>query len=997
MFTKRKRCKVGKNYGMSHPHAGSSIYRKIEAICFSLLKMVLFLNHKSSICACKPAVLSSNVSFKPNFFAGENVVVTSFSRVYRAPFLRLLLCLATAVLVHSCSQEKTGPAAMAWHNTLARYNGYFIAKEKMKEFEFDQLEKYKDNYNKVLDIYPFPALGSGAGASTTMDEIVKKASIPIQRHKNSKWVDDCYQLIGQARFYKEDWENAIQSFKYINTKFKDKDARHKAVIWLLITYTRMGDVSNAKSVMAFLKKETLSKNNLRDGAMAFSYFYLKRKEYQKVSDYLSIAVELLPRGKQKARLSYALGQLHQKFKRESDAFASYSEVLRNHPSFELEFYTRLNMAQTVELADARQLKKIRKNFKRMTTDLKYEEYLDKVYYEMGLFEIKQGDMPKGLAHLRTSLKKSKSNTGQKPYTYLKLAEIHYSPLRSYVWAKQYYDSTMTGLDTTDDNYKATARRQKVLTEFVKHYTIVQTEDSLLRLANVDTTKLYAMIDSKIRAEQEKKDKADKAAKKLADAMAAGGGDAGYNSAFDNMSGGQLGNSNNASASTGGSWYFGNLVAVGAGRTDFRKKWGNRKLEDNWRRSSKETQISDDEPTQDQPDTSKAALAKSQADASPAAKGGEKKEEKDAPKLTQAQLREPYLKDIPRNDAAIAASHAKIQVALLEVGKIYDQQLDEPHLAAEALEREVKDYPTYEKVPEALYNLCLIYRKLNKPADFERCKELLLQRHPESLYAKLLLNPNYLQENKQRNEIVAGIYKTVFDHYKANQFIEASNGISTIRAQYPKSAYEDKLAILSALITAKTVDLPTYKKELNQFLVDYPKSDLQEFAKACLKNLEKGAPGAAPLKDSATVASTGKPAPLQFSENLDQKQFFLAMIPATNVPESDLQAAFSDFNLKFYPGDGLEITTLPFGDQKHTMIKIQGLASKIRGMYYVKKVEESGPFTKGFKNLKPVFLLVTQENLMKLYSTKALAEYKTFYDKNYNLNKTLDDDIPAFGK
>lgn len=901
------------------------------------------------------------------------------------------------VFLISCSQEKRTWTSLAWHNTLAHYNGYFIGREKMREFETGQLEQYKDNYNKILDIYPFPPLGSGAGANMPMEEVIKKASIPIQRHKNSKWVDDCYQLIGQARFYKEDWENAVQTFKFINTKFKDPDSKHKAVIWLLITYTRMGDYSNAKSVIAYLKKEKLSKQNLREGALAFSYYYQRKKEYEKMADYLAMAVQLMPRSKRKGRLSHALGQLHQKFQREPDAYLAYREVLRCHPSFELEFYTKLNMAQVVAIADEKQLKRIRKNFKRMTTDLKYEEYLDKVYYEMGLFEIKQNNMPKGFAFMKTSLKKSKSNTGQKPYTYMKLAELHYKPLRSYVWAKLYYDSCFQGLDTTDDNYKFVAKRQKVLSEFVVHYQTVVREDSLLRMSQMDSNQIYAIIDRMIAEDKEKKKKEEALAKKMASAADGGGGDL-YNSAFDNMKGGPAGSSGPNPGGGGGSWYFSNLAAVASGRSDFKRKWGDRKLEDNWRRSSKETQFADDDPSAPTDSTqAKKDDETAKAEGKKDDKGAEKGKDNPVVEPSLAQLRQQYLQNIPSGPAGAAESHNKIMVALLEMGKIYDQKLDEPDLAAQALERDVKDYPKFEKRPEALYNLCLIYRRQKKEADFERCKNLLLSDHPESVYAKLIVNPNYLLENKQRNEIISSYYKKVFDQYKAKQFIEASNGISNIRTQFPKSDFEDKLAVLSALITAKTVDIPSYKQALLKFKEDYPKSDLQDFASKCLENIDKASGKLPAIASLDSTALAGKPKAPTFNDNLNQVQYCLIMIPTLNIPESDILAALSDFNMKFYPGDELNITSLPFGDNKHVMIKIQELPSKIQGMYYVKKMQESGPFKKDFKNLKPIFLLTTQENLQTLYRNKNLSDYVVFYTKNYNLAKELDDDIPGFGK
>lgn len=899
-----------------------------------------------------------------------------------------------------CSQEKRTWTSLAWHNTLAHYNGYFIAREKLKEYEATQLAAYKDNYNRILEIYPFPALGSGAAANAVMDEIIKKASIPIQRHKNSDWIDDCYQLVGKARFYKEDWENAIQTFKYINTKFTDVDSKHQAVIWLLITYTRQADFANAKSVIAYLKKEKLSKANLREGALAFSFYYLKRKEYEKSGNYLQMALELMPRGKRKGRLSYVMGQIHQKYKRDPDAYLAYKEVLKNQPSFELEFYTKLNMAQVVAIADERQLRKIRKNFKRMTTDLKYEEYLDKVYYEMGNFEVKQNNMPKGLEYLRTSLQKSKDPKGQKPYTYMRLAELHYNPLRSYVWAKLYYDSTMLGLDTADDNYKFVARRQKILGEFVTHYLTVQKEDSLQKLAQMDTTQLFAVIDRKIVEAQQKQEKADRLARNAARDAANGGGDAGQNSAFDNLGGGPGGAAAN-NTTVGGTWYFYNLQAVGAGRLDFKRKWGNRKLEDNWRRSSKESQMDDGTPVPDSSKTDAKDLAKGNdknAGQSDSKDGQGKNSEKMPEKLSQKQLRDPYLKDIPFKPEQLQVSHDKIMLALFEMGKIYDQKLEEPLLAIEALERDVKDYPKFEKRPEALYNLCLIYRKLSKQSDFDRCKDLLLRDHPESVFAKLIVNPNYLVENKQRNEIISSLYRTVYGQYKTSQFIEASNGIASINQQYPKSDYEDKLAILSALITAKTVDINSYKGALRKFIEEYPKSNLQSFAAECLKNAERGtgAVGSAPPPDSISTA-TSKPKAPAFNEDLNKKHFFIALIPSIDIPEAELTAAFSDFNTKFYPSDGLQVTTLPLGDNKHVMLKVQELPSKIQSMYYLKKVEEAGPFKKEFKNLKPKLLLITQENLIVLYNTKAVIEYGAFYEKNYDLAKTLDDDIPDFGK
>ncbi len=904
-------------------------------------------------------------------------------------FLKVLYLTPFLFLISSCSQEKKTWTSLAWHNTLARYNGYFLAKEKMKEFEAEQLTAFKDNYNRVLDIYPFPPPGSGSGANAAMEEVIKKASIPIQRHKNSKWVDDSYLLIGKARFYKEDWENAIQTFKFINTKFTDKDVKHLAVIWLLITYTRMGDVSNAKSVIAYLKKETLSKSNLREGALAFAWYYQKKKDYAKMLDYLSMGVELMPRSREKGRLSYALGQLNQKFKKDAYAEEAYRTVLRCWPGFDLEFNARMNLAEVVAVSDAKELKKMRKRFVRMTKEPKYEEYLDKIYYSMGLFEIKQNDVKAGIGYLKTSLRKSKSGSKQKPYTFLKLAELHYNPLRSYVWAKNYYDSTVLGLDSAEDNYKAIVKRQKVLGEFVKHYITIQTEDSLQRLARMDSNQLKQLIGQKVADEQKKEEEAAALAKKQAREMAEAGNNFADNIAMGNLSTGNQG----VAAQAGGAWYFSNPAAVANGRIDFRKKWGNRKLEDNWRRSSKQAELADDVSKQDADSANAGQDQDAQANADEPKDGKADKSGKVAKenKTDPGQLRANLMKNVPLSPQQLGESNQRLQVALFEIGKIYDQKLEEHELAIEALERDVREFPDYEKIPEALYNLCLLYRKKKDDAAFEKFKSQLSGRFPESVFAKLIINPNYLQENKQRNEIIADLYRNAYEQYKASMFIEASNGIASIRSTYPKSDFEDKLAILTALITAKTVDIPTYIKQLQDFKTGFPKSALQEFASHCLSNAMKGA--GPPAADS-NLASRPMPSKPEYIDDLSKKHYFLAMIPSMNVPEAEILAAFSDFHSKFYPGENLQVTTLPFGDEKHVMLKVQELPSKIRALYYLRKVQEVGPFKKDFKQFKPVYLLATQENMQTLYKNKDLNGYAIFFAKNYNLDKELQDDNPS---
>src|SRR6478735_9003253 len=91
------------------------------------------------------------------------------------------------LVLWGCSQESTNPLIKNFHNTTARYNPYFIAKERMKEVEGIMWKNNVDDFNKILNIFPKLSIEDTAQIGSAANDGIKKASIAIQRHKNSKW------------------------------------------------------------------------------------------------------------------------------------------------------------------------------------------------------------------------------------------------------------------------------------------------------------------------------------------------------------------------------------------------------------------------------------------------------------------------------------------------------------------------------------------------------------------------------------------------------------------------------------------------------------------------------------------------------------------------------------------------------------------------------------------------------------------------------------------
>src|SRR5690606_4741746 len=158
--------------------------------------------------------------------------------------------------------------------------------------------------------------------------------------------------------------------------------------------------------------------------------------------------------------------------------------------------------------------------------------------------------------------------------YLKLGEIYYDTLKNYELSQAYYDSAISALPTDYENYASIKARQEILNEFVKHLKTVQWQDSLLTLATLDSAAIRHMADSVVTAERKLAELAESKKKKRRNRVEI------ETDSSKNILG------NNETNEMSGDWYVGNPAAVGMGQSEFKRVWGDVKLEDNWRRSQR---------------------------------------------------------------------------------------------------------------------------------------------------------------------------------------------------------------------------------------------------------------------------------------------------------------------------------------------------------------------------------------------------------------------------
>ena len=871
----------------------------------------------------------------------------------------ILFGLLGLLLSTGCAPQRKGPVADVYHNTTARYNAYFYAHIRMDEIEAALEKSNENNFNRILKIFPDIDTAVVAGLNEQIEDCIEKASIAIERHPHSKWTDDSYILVGLCRLYTHDIGNAVETFKYVNVNSKNDDARHRALVYLMRTFIEAGEQNNAIAVSDVLKKEKLNRRNKIHLHLTRAYLYMQREDYDNIVSNLLIAAPLMRNHEGKAKIYYIIAQIYQMLGFDVEAYHHYEKVLRSNPEYELFFYARLNMAQVYDLSKNSDTRKIRKYFRKLLKDKKNIEYKDKIYYEMAAFEQKLGNLEEAIEYYNSSIAASVSNQRQKAYAYLALGKIYYEELKKYELAKAYYDSTMTVLPQDEDNYEEIANRQEVLANFVTQLNIIEEQDSLLVLAAMDTASLSAYLDQMI---EERAAAAEAAQKEAARRQRRGGGERAANSLeqLDNP----FAQGDPQEQSTGENWYFYNTAALSTGQNAFIRKWGNRSLEDNWRRSDKNLKnlASDiNRSENNQADTAMAAdMPTEQNNTAEVSMIGEK-----------AQM----MAAIPLTDSAKMQAYVKIEEAYYKVGNIYNFDLEEPVNAIHTFDTLLYRFPDTEYKPEVLYQLYLITKQLEDEA-YLAYKEQLLQEFPNSTYAKILRNPNYREESNAVSEQLKRTYNEAYKLYKQKHYAEALQLLNDNLKRHPDNSFSDTMAALQARLIGHTEGPLRYQLALQNFEKNYPESELLAYIKHLQESLQNFKDKMAREQSANYIADFNKP-----------HTFVLVYDRADNNNlTKELMYQIEVFNSEYYQDADLTTANLTLEGNK-AMIIVRNFSEKESANEYYKNFNsENSPLKKLSKILvaETTFnnFVITQDNFNIFYQTKDLNTYLRFFENNY---------------
>ena len=857
----------------------------------------------------------------------------------------------------ACSSQRNTFTNRAFHNLTSHYNAYFLADTKIKAAEDQVIEKYKEDYTQILPVFIPIDSATIQENKVSLDSARELSSKAIDWHRISKWVDDSYYLIGKIDYLQARVDDAKNTFRYVNSQSKDKDLRHKALISLLHGYIDQDAIEEANFTIDYLSKETeINSDNTFDLYKTLAYYYEKRGDQNGVIGALDRALNYTSDKKERSRLYFILAQRYQREGLDALAFDYFQKSLEGNPSYERSFFATLFAQQVAELNATKDLKKVRNYYEGLYKDPKNKDLKDVVIFERALFEEKQNDIPLTLELLHQAAKEAGSIPRVKGYIYQKLAEIKLDQFKDYRATKYYLDSALKFIQAEDPVAQQLKEKKTSLDTYVFHFERIGKKDSLIQLASLSEGEQLLRAQEFIVSEKQR----------LAD-LKKEANPAKSSSIFDNLL--AFGDTGNEST-----FYFGNGAALQQGAIDFVRTWGNRPLEDNWRR--------------------KAALFQTSAQAATPLSSDEALLGADAAKdSTSLPSLESLLASIPRSPAQQEQANDELEDSYFELGKVLFFQLKEPQRSGEYLDQLIKKYPKTVKKPEAYYLLYLGQKELMGSAD--TYAQLLNIEFPESPYTFSVNNPEAGAGNKGSLESAKG-YEQAYDAYYSGNYSQARELIFATLEKYPLTRNTEKLLLLNAMVTGKQESREQFKYKLEEFIQNAKEQELIILAKAMLQPLlssEELAAKASPLAVAKeNLVTENDESKEKVSESLvkespykatdDQTHIFvLALTPEDVETAKNLLGDLETFHTQSFGNARLRTGNMNLSADLSIYI-ISPFSDAEKAMSYLKTFQEKF-ISNGLKDeVKTKSFFISIENFQVLNKNKDLEEYLQFFTATY---------------
>ena len=883
--------------------------------------------------------------------------------------LVLMLVMLMAAFT-SCSTTKNTFPNRAYHNVTCKYNVFWNGQQSMKQAEAEMAKLSKDNYTAILPVYNYPDKTDIGSALPHLDRTLEKASKAIYKHsmliigkEYVKSIDDAYLLMAKSYFYKQDYSQAARVTNYITHNFPKANTFNEAAVLQARTNMRQGYFASADEQLENLHYLATNKKNrkfnvLFNAAKAEYHLTAPDGEVTEAIDYLNNAIAARPEREFKSRLQLILGELYEKMGQQEDAQKNFYKVIKKSSTYEMVFCAQMHLATNYDGSDASR-SAIMKQFKKMLDEKKNEDFKDQIYFACS--EIARIDENDTLRenYLAKSVAAYTNNNYQRTFSSITLADLYFDQ-SEYRKAQAYYDTAALSIPKNYPNYEAVMKKSGVLKDLVEKLDEIDLQDSLQRIAKLPEAQRNAWVRKMIAdyTEAERKAAAEEAERMLALQNA---------SSYTNIN----------TTSSNGKWYFYNQSLVTAGQQDFYRRWGNRKLEDNWFVSNKQQISFDDMALMNNPDAAADSLDYDE-DGNPIIR-----------RETDPKKEQYYLQDLPLTPGAIDTSNTIIAKDLFEVGYIYRDLLNDLPRACASFESLVKRFPNGEYTLPCTYLLYTIYASQND-SKAETYKQTILTKYPDTDYAKLINDPKYYEKLAELEKTAERRYEQVYEDYNQKNWASVVRTSDQMIPVCVEKSLKAKYSYLRAVAAGQLYNQDTLILGLRKVISEFPEEPVAELAKIYLSNFAseviastiQATDTTANVQEEVASLIPGSTKSNPFIFSPDEMHYVILLVKTTNLSVQTVKQNLINFNNTYFSLQHFNISSFYINNTQQ-MVTVAKFSGKEKTMEYYNILLKNENFSPDIANGNIVVYPISATNYTTYYNKIAERPlYEEFFNENY---------------
>lgn len=875
----------------------------------------------------------------------------------RAGFLLVLVLLGAG-----CTTQRDGRFYRAYHNTTSRFNGFHFARLAMEEADQKLAETHDEDWDEVIPLFLYGTEDQADFLYPLMERAIEKCSRVVDRHamtppsslkkdfkrpQLNRWIDDNYTIIGKGHFYKGDFVKAEEVFKYLQRKHKEPDSQVAAGAWLARTYMALENMPKANSALLKAVGERDASDELRaDAFLVQAEFLLTQDNFEEAMASIERAIPLIRKKRDRARPLFVLAQLKQRYGRKQQAIDLFEDVVKLKTPYEMEFQARMQQALAYDRRGG-QSEEIRELFFDMLEDDKNEDYRDQVFYALAQIELEELNREEGMDYLRDALEEDSGNRRPRMKCFLSLADLHLED-REYELAQAYYDSTLANMDEDHPRYAEVRNNARSLTELVEQLTIVLRNDSLRELCDLDEGDRYARLEDIIEDLRMAQEEAEAEAERLAEeAMQASLNGPGSATAF---------------------WPYNPRLRT-AGQSFFVDRWGDRPLEDDWRRSRK---LASGFSTIEN-------VAEDVAGGDLLSTSGE------------LPTPEELMEGLPCSEEERTAADVETATAVYQSGVIYKEKLEDEDNAIEAWVDLLDRFEESAEHPLAHYQLYRTYLFLEETENYANpfcgtCNsqywaDQISLRYPDSEWAQLVEDPDFVDfEEQRRLDELAAYEAHVIRYYAQKDYQQILSEINLTLDTVPEHTQLCRYRFLRAQcigwLDGMSRGRQNYISALKEVVASCDSSEQATAAQEILSGL-----GEAEEKKKKTDIVPSMPEMGNFTDKPVLEHYLAVVIPVEQGGAEKAKAALSDFNRQFFASANLKVTSNLL-DRENQLVLVKQFVRKDRAMDYFKVLTSNRESMIEFNTSGYKSFVIHTENYVELFKGKDVDGYLRFFDQYY---------------